>query len=92
MAYSDSTEAHLQPPVAQELTKIARAPAAYPTEDELGIAIHPLHDDLHGAIAETYAEPGMSDASTAPQYSEFWNLHGMIDAWFSAWQQAHPSA
>jgi len=88
----EAVSANLQPSVAQELAVIARAPAAYPTEDQLGIAIHPLHDQLHAAIAETYAEPDMNHASTAPQYTEFWNLHGMIDDWFTAWQHAHPGA
>jgi hypothetical protein len=87
-----AVSANLPPAVVQELAKIANAPAAYSTEDDLGIAIHPLHDDLHAAIAETYAEPGMDQPSTAPQYSEFWNLHGMIDQWFTAWQQAHPGS
>jgi len=60
------------------------------TEDKLGIAIHPLHDQIHAAIATTFGEPGMNDPSKAPQYTEFWNLHGMIDRWLTIWQQAHP--
>jgi hypothetical protein len=32
----------------------------------------------------------MNDPSKAPQYTEFWNLHGMIDQWLAVWQQAHP--
>ena len=85
-----NVSANLSPSVARKLAKIAGAPAAYPTEDKLGIAIHPLHDQIHGAIATTFGEPGMNDPSKAPQYTEFWNLHGMIDHWFTVWQQAHP--
>ena len=75
---------------AKKWAKIATAPAVYPTEDKLGIAIHPLHDQLHGAIAAAFGEPGMNNPSTAPQYTEFWKLHGMIDRWFTVWQEAHP--
>jgi len=82
--------ANLSPSAAQKLARIAHAPAAYPTEDKLGIAIHPLHDQIHGAIATTFGEPGMNDPSKAPQYTEFWNLHGMIDHWLTVWQKAHP--
>lgn len=85
-----NVSANLSPPVARKLAKIAAAPAAFPTEDKLGIAIHPLHDQIHGAIATTFGEPGMNDPSKAPQYTEFWNLHGMIDHWLTVWQQAHP--
>jgi len=85
-----NVSANLSPSVARKLAKIAGAPAAYPTEDKLGIAIHPLHDQIHGAIATTFGEPGMNDPSKAPKYTEFWNLHGMIDHWFTVWQQAHP--
>jgi hypothetical protein len=82
--------ANLTPSVATKWAKIGAAPAALPSEDALGIAIHPLHDQVHGAIAANFGEPGMNDPATAPQYTEFWNLHGMIDHWLTVWQQAHP--
>ena len=85
-----NVSANLSPSVSRKLRKIAGAPAAYPTEDKLGIAIHPLHDQIHAAIATTFGEPGMNDPSKAPQYTEFWNLHGMIDRWLTIWQQGHP--
>ena len=82
--------ATLSPSVIRQLEKIASAPAACATEDKLGIAIHPLHDLIHGAIAAAFGEAGMNDPATAPQYTEFRNLHAMIDHWFTVWQQAHP--
>jgi hypothetical protein len=85
-----NVSANLSSSVSKKLAKIAGNPAAYPTEDKLGIAIHPLHDQVHAAIATTFGEPGMNDPSKAPQYTEFWNLHGLIDRWFRVWQQAHP--
>jgi hypothetical protein len=72
-----------------KLTKIAANPAAYPTEDKLGIAIHPLHDDVHAAIATAFNEPEMNNPDTAPKYTEFWRLHGLINEWLTEWQQAH---
>lgn len=90
LSIPDGVLANLNADIAQELAKIANDPAIYPTEDQLGISIHPLHDAVHQAIAMAYEEPGMNDPMTAPQYTEFWNLHGMIDRWFSVWQQAQP--
>jgi hypothetical protein len=82
--------ANLAPAAAKKWAGIGAAPAAFPSEDALGIAIHPLHDQVHGAIAATFGEPGMNDPATAPQYTEFWKLHGMIDHWLTVWQKAHP--
>jgi hypothetical protein len=76
--------------VAKQLAKIAAAPGAFASEDALGIAVHPLHDQVHGAIATTFGEAGMNHPATAPQYTEFWNLHGLIDHWLTIWQQVHP--
>lgn len=85
----DNVLANLPKPVARKWLKIAANPAVYKTEDELGIAIHPLHDDVHGAIAAAFGESGMNSPDTAPKYTEFWRLHGLINAWLGEWQQSH---
>jgi hypothetical protein len=80
---------NLSETIADQLAAIAADPAAFDTEDDLGIAIHPLHDQIHDAAATAYDERELANPGTAPRYTEFWNLHGLIDAWFTTWQHAH---
>ena len=82
--------AHLQPAQATALAAIAADPTAFPTEDALGIAIHPLHDDIHVAAAVAFKEAGLGNPMKAPRFTEFWQLHGLIDGWRGRWLQAHP--
>ncbi len=76
--------------VVRKLGRIAANPGTYRTEDALGIAIHPLHDQIHVAAAIAYHEAGLGNPNRAPQYTEFWKLHGLIDSWLTRWHAAHP--
>ena len=64
--------------------------ASFTSLEELANYINPLHDDLHGAVAEVYGDSNIADVATAPRSTYFWQLHGLIERWHQDWRSAQP--
>lgn len=69
--------------------RIIRMPWSFATADELGLFIESLHNCIHQQSALLYGEPDLNDLDVAPRSTVFYQIHGMIDNWYRAWEAAH---
>lgn len=63
-------------------------PQSFASADELGRFIERLHACIHDAGAVVLNEPILQDLDIAPRSTYFYNIHGMIDNWYSNWERA----
>ena len=70
--------------------RIVRMPRSFATADALGrfIEASGLHGCIHQQAALLYGEPDLNDFDVAPRSTVFYQIHGMIDNWYRAWEQA----
>lgn len=70
--------------------RILRMPRSFATADELGrfIEASGLHNCIHQQAALLYGEPELNDFDVAPMSTVFYQIHGMIDNWYRAWEEA----
>lgn len=70
--------------------RILRMPRSFATADELGrfIEASGLHNCMHQQAALLYGEPDLNDFDVAPRSTVFYQIHGMIDNWYRAWEEA----
>ena len=70
--------------------RILRMPGSFATADELGrfIEASGLHGCMHQQAALLYGEPDLNDFDLAPRSTVFYQIHGMIDNWYRAWEEA----
>lgn len=70
--------------------RIIRMPQTFASADELGRFIESsnLHACIHQQSALLYGEPELNDFDLAPRSTVFYQIHGMIDNWYRAWEAA----
>ncbi|QTH41718.1 hypothetical protein J4772_29995 [Cohnella sp. LGH] len=68
--------------------RILFQPESFASADELGRFIESsnLHGCIHQEAARLYGEPELNDFDFAPRYTEFYNIHNMIDRWYRNWE------
>lgn len=67
--------------------RILQQPQSFATADDLGRFIERLHACMHDAGSDVLNEPLLQDLDTAPRSTYFYNIHGMIDNWYSNWER-----
>jgi hypothetical protein len=78
--------------MAAQQDQIVNNAPAFASDDELGQYIEGgVHGCMHMAAAEVYGEPDLASPSTAADSTYFYQLHGLIDAWWQQWQLAQPA-
>ncbi|SDT00886.1 hypothetical protein SAMN05444162_2836 [Paenibacillaceae bacterium GAS479] len=63
-------------------------PQSFATVDELGRYMERLHACIHDVGSVLFNEPILQDLDLAPRSTYFYNIHGMIDNWYSNWERA----
>jgi hypothetical protein len=59
---------------------------SFATADDLGRFIEwQIHGWLHGAASAVYGEPQLG-TFMSPESTYFWQLHGLVDYWWSQWE------
>ena len=68
--------------------RIMFQPESFASADELGRFIESsnLHGCIHQEAARLFGEPEINDFDYAPRYTEFYNIHNMIDRWYRNWE------
>lgn len=68
--------------------RIVRQLASFRSADELGrfILATGLHGCMHQQAALWLGEPELNDFDLAAQHTAFYQIHGLIDGWFRAWE------
>jgi hypothetical protein len=73
---------------AQE-TRIVNNNPPFASADVLGDYIEGgIHGYLHNAGADAFNEPELATLHSSPRSSYFYQLHGLIDGWWRAWESA----
>ncbi|QJC53718.1 hypothetical protein HGI30_20780 [Paenibacillus albicereus] len=68
--------------------RVRTQPQSFATSDDLGRYIERLHACIHDAGSDVLNERILQDLDIAPRSTYFYNIHGMIDNWYSNWQRA----
>lgn len=70
--------------------RITMNPRSFASADELGWFIESsgLHNCIHQQSALYYNEPALNNLDIAPGSTVFYQIHGMIDRWYSEWEAA----
>ncbi|OXM14081.1 hypothetical protein [Paenibacillus herberti] len=63
-------------------------PQSFATSDEMGRYLERLHACIHDVGSVLFNEPILQDLDLAPRSTYFYNIHGMIDNWYSNWERA----
>jgi hypothetical protein len=73
--------------------RIVHHPETFANVDQLGIVIETvIHDWLHPNSAVLYNEPVLSTAHGANVSTHFYQIHGLVDSWFTSWLQSDAAA
>jgi hypothetical protein len=65
-------------------TRISTNNPPFANENELGTFIETgIHGFLHNAAGRHFAEPDLLDAEVAPRSTIFFQIHGLVDYWWS---------
>jgi hypothetical protein len=77
------------PPWPSDEDRIVHQPYSFGTADDLGIFVElGIHNQfLHGAAAQVYNEPILATFHS-PLSTYFYQLHGLVDRWWQAWEDA----
>lgn len=68
--------------------RVQNNPRSFATADQLGSFIeYNLHGCFHEMAARLYNQPELNDFDLAPRNTEFYNIHGLIDQWYSNWER-----
>jgi|GEM_PF-5620577 len=68
--------------------RVRYQPQSFATSDDLGRFIEHIHACIHDAGSEVLGEPILRDLDIAPRSTYFYQIHGLIDNWYSNWQRS----
>ncbi|MGU3471444.1 hypothetical protein ACLBWT_09880 [Paenibacillus sp. D51F] len=68
--------------------RVRYQPQSFATADDLGRFIEHIHACIHDAGSEVLGEPILRDLDIAPRSTYFYQIHGLIDNWYSNWQRS----
>ncbi|HLZ80640.1 MAG TPA: hypothetical protein VKP04_03350 [Ktedonobacteraceae bacterium] len=79
---------------ASQRNNFINNPLAYPSADAFGIALeNGIHDWIHGAVAAYTGDPNIGSPMTnAPVCSYFYQIHGLVQYWWTQWEIANAVA
>jgi hypothetical protein len=69
--------------------RIVNKPSSFASADDLGRFVEwSVHGWLHNAAAKVYHEPDLANLMSATDSTHFYQIHGLIDGWWSKWKKA----
>ena len=73
--------------------RIVHHPETFANVDQLGIVIETvIHNWLHPSSADLYKEPVLAEVHNANLSTYFYQIHGLVDSWFTSWLQSDAAA
>ena len=73
--------------------RIVHHPETFANVDQLGIFIETgIHAWLHTEEADFYGEPVLATPHEADLSTHFYQIHGLVDSWFTSWLRSDAAA